>query len=169
MAAVDRLAERFEIVGTYAAADITLRFDSAVRKQLGLPHNDPAVIAEVLDKQRVRTRLSAANLSALACYSEDELATWTKWPDGFVGYFKPVSGGGSAYVHRCAGQADYDAALASWNAKSEVTVALLKDFIEARNAYFVEEAAPGELVSLESLSWKGELRVLGLTSRTVLK
>src|SRR5262245_30521051 len=39
MAAVDSLAERYEIVGTYAAADITVRFDALIRKRLGLPHN----------------------------------------------------------------------------------------------------------------------------------
>lgn len=167
-AAFAQYAEEFEIVGTYSAAEITLVWESQIRARLGLPSNGPDLITKTLDKFLVRKVLQANQLTQISCLNQDEVLELSSWPENMVAYFKPKNGSASAHVHRCTSMSDLQHALSAWNAQSEATLAPLKEYIHSSRGFFLEQAAEGELMSLEGLCYAGDYTVLGLTSRTVL-
>lgn len=167
-AAVDACAGR-EVVGSYAAAEITLTPDALFRERCGLPGLAPAQVTALLDKEKVRARLRAAGLSRLATISQEEALALTFWPAGQVYYFKPVNGAGSALVSRITTFEQLQAAIANWSAKPEVNLDLLRNYIEHNNRFYLEQAAQGELMSVEGFAVDGAYVPLGLSSRTVLQ
>lgn len=158
-----------EVVGSYAAAEITLTPEALFRQRCGLPGLAPEQVTSLLDKEKVRNRLRAAGLSRLATISQEESMALTSWPAGQVYYFKPVNGAGSALVSRIASFEQLQAAIANWSAKPEVSLDLLRDYIENNNRFYLEQAAEGELMSVEGFAVDGAYVPLGLSSRTVLE
>lgn len=160
----------YEICGSYTGAEIALAFESHLRKHLQLPGHSPAAVDELLNKRVVRRKLFEAGLTRLASYSVEEIAEMEQWPFADrPGIFKPCNGGASALVYKCHSLEDVRRCAESWSDKSQVTNPLLLKYIEQKNEYFLEGYAEGELMSVESLLFEGEVIHLGILSRTVLE
>lgn len=166
--AYDKLTEQYNVVGTYAAAEITLEFESLVRERLGLPHNPASTVAAVLDKQTARQVLASQGLTKLRFYSQKQIEQWSGWPENFSAFFKPVNGAGSAHVYHCSNEQELEKAIDNFNAENLSSFPILRDYLQKHGRYFLEEEAKGELLSLECITFDGEVTPLGVTSRTVL-
>lgn len=166
---INGLCEKYNVVGTYAAFESTLVFDAHMRNKANLPSNKPEVLKKALNKKYVRETLKQHGLTDLAFYSKSECESWTEWPLEGAGYFKPVNGAGSAMVTHCENIDDLKQAItAIENKASQVYVSILEGYIADQDEFFLEQAAAGELLSLESILVDGKLIPLGLTSRTRL-
>lgn len=158
------------VVGTYAPHEVTLEFEARVQEHFGLPTKGSARIASLLDKVTVRRTLSEQGLTRLAWLGRAEVDALTAWPvPGRALFFKPIRGAGSAYVTRCRTLDEVRAAIAFWDAAGLGCRDLLREHLDAGGGFFLEEEAPGELLSVEGYSIRGAYHVLGVTSRTVLE
>lgn len=172
-AAVLEVCAGHEVAGTYAAQEIALPLEARVQEHFGLPGKGSAVVRELLNKVAVRRRLAAAGLTKLRMYAQDEVDGLSSWPVGERAlYFKPVHGAGSAFVKRCRTLEEVHAAVTEWKATAEGRAGLpvLGPYLNSDGgAFFLEEEAPGELVSLEGYVHGGEYHAMGLSSRSVLE
>jgi biotin carboxylase len=168
LAAVNDVCENHEVVGSYAAAEATLYFESLFRAHHGLAGLSPERVEFILDKQRVRTFLKQQGLSRLTTMSQQQALQLTAWPAGAVYYFKPVNGAGSALVRRCECLEDLQAAIANWQLKPEITLDWLRQYIEGSNSFFLDQAAEGVLLSVEGFAVDGAYYPIGISSRTLL-
>ncbi len=159
----------FAVAGSYAAAEITLMPEALFRQRHGLAGLSPEQVAMLLNKEQVRGRLAASGLTALATISQEEALAMTEWPAGKTYYFKPVNGAGSALVSKLTSLDQLHAAIANWSKKPEVSLDLLRHYIEQNNRFYLEQAAEGELMSVEGFAVDGHYYELGLSSRTVLE
>jgi biotin carboxylase len=162
-----------EVAGTYAAQEIALPLEARVQEHFGLPGKGAATVRELLNKVTVRRRLAAAGLTKLRVYDEAAVDGLDDWPVGERAlYFKPVHGAGSAFVKRCRTLAEVRDVVAAWKAATadRATIPVLGPYLNSDGAaFFLEEEAPGELVSLEGYVHGGEYHAMGLSSRSVLK
>lgn len=159
-----------QVGGTYAAFESLLLIDAALRERLGLPTSGAALLGELLDKRLVRQRLRAAGLSRLEQADPRAVAASGAWPfPGQAGYLKPVTGSGSVHVSRCTTVQQVAAGLADWDNQSIAFLDIQKHHLMRTGALFLEQAAEGELMSLEGFVVGGQYHALGLTSRTVLR
>lgn len=168
MQRVESVCSGFEVVGSYAAAEICLPFEARFRERHGLHGLAPGKVAFLLDKERVRNHLRQAGLTRLETLTQDEALQMSHWPAGKAYFFKPVRGAGSALVTRCGSLDELRAAISNWDEKPEVNVKWLRQYIEADNRFFLEQAAEGELMSLEGFAVNSDYFALGLSSRSVL-
>lgn len=169
ISAVDDVARDMKIVGTYAAAELTLYAEALTRKKYGLPVTPPEVIKNYLDKYNVRKKLHESGLTELKFIHGDEISKSDVWQFSGAAFFKPCCGAGSTRVKKCLSIADVREQEKLWLNKDEIFPPVLRTFIEHNNDYFVESAAEGELVSVECLVFNGEPNALGLSSRSLLR
>ena len=169
MSAVASIACDMNIVGTYAAAELTLYAEALIREKYDLPATPPEVLKTYLDKYEVRKKLKELGLTQLHFVHGKKIIDLTDWPFADAAFFKPCCGAGSTRVKRCYSLAEVREQAELWLNKEEIFPLVLRDFIEQNNDYFVEGAAEGELISVECLVFEGEPNVLGLSSRSLLR
>lgn len=160
-----------QVAGAYAAQEITLELEARVQEEFGLPTKGSAAVRELLNKATVRRRLRDAGLSRLRSFEQSELDQMRSWPVGDRAlYFKPVHGAGSACVTRCRSLAEVKLAAVDWAAADERSLPVLGPYLDLNGgAFFLDEEATGELLSVEGYTYQGRFRSIGLTSRLVLK
>ena len=168
MSSIDEAFNQYTIVGTYAAAEITLCFEAYFRQIFSLPGNSLSCVETNLNKCTVRKTLVAKGLSTLTALSQQQTEALAAWPFDGAAYFKPANGSGSAAVTRCSSMEDLRKAQQAWEDKDNIAIPVLRAYIEKNNQYFLEQEAVGELLSVESFVVNKQVHVLGLTSRTVL-
>jgi biotin carboxylase len=162
------------VAGTYCAVELLLEFEARVQEHFGVPTKGVSTVHDVLDKLTARRRLVEAGLSGLRTFDREEAPALREWPVGERAlYFKPVHGAGSVYVRRCESLDEVRNAMAEWAAAStaadRVAIPFLGRYLDLDDAaFFLEEEAPGELLSVEGWALRGEYTALGLTSRFVL-
>ncbi|MFB7667699.1 acetyl-CoA carboxylase biotin carboxylase subunit family protein [Kitasatospora sp. NPDC056138] len=166
-AVLDEICARYEIAGSYAAFEGALPFDAELRERVGLPTSGAAVIRAALDKGAVRSRLHGAGLSRLGSTDLVTALGWESW--GFPGaaILKPVHGTGSALCFTVSSLPELRAA-AEEIERSTLAGGMTRDYVLGRAAFVLEQKAEGELLSVESLVFGGEVRVVGLMGRYVL-
>lgn len=166
---IAEIKKDYEIVGTLAAFESALPFESKLRTFLGLPVNELTVIENALNKLWVRQTLYKAGLSNLQSYEAQEVVEMAEWPFKRAVYLKPAHGAASAFVYRCP---DKETFLRCYEKTQDRSVldddAILRDHIQKLNTFVVEEEGYGELISVECLVHKGEVNVLGIQSRNTL-
>lgn len=167
MAAFEQICADFDVVGTYTGSEITLEYNAIFRQQLGLPTSTPETVVRNLNKLKVRRLLNDHGLSALQTVSMKEMATLQEWPFERSGFFKPNSGAGSANVWHCKTMDDLRNSIVKWHDRNRIQYQVLLDHIESTGEYFLEEAAPGKLFSVESIVVDGKVTVIGMTGRAV--
>jgi len=167
MSVFDDLQARFNIVGTYTGAEVTLSCDAVIRERLGIAHTSREVISSILNKKKAREQLYANGLSKIQCFSCDEVAQWSSWPENKTLFLKPIHGAGSAGVHQLSSSDDFNKVQSILHQSRQTSFKIVNDFINSEEC-FIEEAAEGELISVEGFVSEGKLNVIGLTSRTVL-
>ncbi|MEU8185778.1 ATP-grasp domain-containing protein [Micromonospora carbonacea] len=125
--------------------------------ELGLPGIDPATIRLVRDKARVRDLLHRRNLSRVVPFPVDDAATVSldrlASAVGLPAVVKDTAGTSSANV---------------WLVRDADDLARLRG--EATDAalfgsLFAEPFLPGPVYSAETVTWAGQTRLLGLSSR----
>lgn len=163
-----QLNSNYEIVGTYAAAEITLLFEAKVRQQLNLPTNSAETIKSILDKEKVRKKLLQQGLSDLTYYDQNQSMNLESWPEGFRAFVKPTHGAGSANVYQCSNWQDFQDALEQYQSKNYSSFPILNDYMLQSDRFFMEQAAEGELMSLECITFNGKTTPIGITSRSIL-
>ncbi|QJE03664.1 ATP-grasp domain-containing protein (plasmid) [Massilia forsythiae] len=157
------------VSGTYAAVETVLLVEATLREQLGLPSHGRAAIERLLDKRWVRRRLRETGLSRLGDANPREVTAGATWPfEDRTAYLKPITGGGSVHVTKCAGLEDVARGLREWDEEALSCRPILRQHLRRGGDLFLEEEAKGELMSLEGWVQDGRYRALGLTSRTVL-
>ena len=159
------------VAGTYAAQEIALELEARVQEHFGLPGKGAAVVRELLNKVTVRRRLARAGLTRLRVFEESDVDGLRDWPVGDRAlFFKPVHGAGSAFVKRCRNLEDVRAAIAEWKAADKISLPVLGPYLESDGgAFFLDEEAVGELLSVEGYVHDGGFHAIGLCSRTVLE
>lgn len=164
------LIKRHAIVGVHARSELCLPAEAEIRKLLGLPHAEADEIASWTDKLSLRRELQRAGLSQLACVDAASLADAPKWPFPGDAIFKPRHGVDSLGVRRCRSQADVADALRLYG---ETISGPISDTVdrhylrEFESGAFVEEAARGELLSVEGVAEAGHFRPIGITGRNL--
>jgi biotin carboxylase len=162
-------SQGYEIVGVYTAAEITLIFAAYIQEKLSLVGTPLDTVVKYLNKDLVRKTLKEHQLTDLDCFNVEEIINLEKWPFEGSGFFKPINGSGSANVKEVHNLEQLQQQVNQWEDKSHIFIPVLKDYIEQNNRYFLEESAKGELMSVESLVQNGQVNVLGLSSRSLLK
>ena len=165
---LEEQAPWYEFVGTYTATEITLPLAAWVQQKFQLPGTPYKTLKRCLDKDRVRKTLHDRGLTELRSLDMEAIGQLEHWPFDGPGYFKPVNGSGSVNVKQVSTLSELKALISAWQDKSHIHFSVLRDYIERNNRYFLEEAAKGELLSVESFVQQGELSVLGMSSRAVL-
>jgi len=145
--------------GVINSTDTWTMIASRLAEDLGLPHQNPESLAVVRDKAKLRNRLYDARLSSGGAYdfvpaetTAEELAARLSFP----AIIKDVAGTSSRNV---------------WLARSPeqltaiLDVATHADLIGDRVT--AEPYFTGPVLSLETLTWEGQTRLLGVTSRVM--
>lgn len=164
------LIERHAIVGVHSRSELCLPAEAEIRKLLGLPYAEVEEIASWTDKLSLRRKLLRAGLSQLACLDAAGLADAPQWPFPGDAVFKPRRGVDSLGVKRCRSQADVADAIRSYGEMISGTIADTVDrhyLREFESGVFVEEAAKGELLSVEGIVEAGQFRPIGITGRNL--
>ncbi|MFI2369324.1 acetyl-CoA carboxylase biotin carboxylase subunit family protein [Streptomyces sp. NPDC018833] len=166
-AALDDLHGRYDVVGTYAAFEAALPYDAEFRDLLGLPTSGAATLDAALDKARVRDRLRAAGLSRLRSTTLSGALLWDTW--GFDGpaILKPVHGTGSALCYTVDSLDALRTAAADIE-RTTLDAGMTRDYVLRTGEFVLEQKAQGELLSVESLVYGGEVNVIGMLGRYVL-
>lgn len=160
--AVSRATALDGVAGTYAGVEITLAAEAALRRAVGLPSNEPAALALSMNKERMRTALRETGLTDLGSVPVERVIQSGVWPFEGAAYVKPAQGGGSTGVRRCERLADLQDTLRD----SEASVGAARPLIATHasgGVTVLEEAAPGQILSLETLSFGGAHHPIGLT------
>ena len=164
-----RLAGR-RLVGTYAGIESSLPVEAMLRMHAGLPGHDVARLRQLLNKRWVRERLLEAGLTALRCFDPREVIVSGQFPaDLASGFLKPICGTGSIHVTRCRSLDDLARGLDDWDRQLRRFRAVHLHHLALGGDLFLEEAAVGELMSLEGWVADGVYVPVGITSRTVLR
>ena len=158
---------RYEVVGTYACFEAAMPYEATLREMAGLPNNGADNVRFVLDKLALRRKLYAEGLSGLRSASLDEALQWERWPFDGSAILKPVNGTGSALCYTVASTEELRH-IAARLSDTVVINPLMREYIAARGEFLVEEKAAGELLSVESLVYHGEVHTIGLQGRYVL-
>ncbi|HET8643172.1 MAG TPA: ATP-grasp domain-containing protein [Pseudonocardiaceae bacterium] len=158
------------VAGTYAGQEVTLPLEGLVQEHFGLPGKGSAAVRELLDKVNVRRRLTEAGLTKLRYFEQDEARALGSWPVGDRAlYFKPVHGAASAFVRRCTDLDQVREAISEWSSADRGALPVLGPHLETGGgAFFLEEEAVGELLSVEGYVHGDRYHLIGLTSRVVL-
>ncbi|QRN95681.1 ATP-grasp domain-containing protein [Archangium violaceum] len=164
---LEDLHQRYQVVGTYAGFEGTLPYEAALREMAGLPNNGADNVRFVLDKGAVRKKLYAEGLSELKSVLLSEARHWTQWRFKGSAILKPVNGTGSALCFTVSSLEELREATTKIE-EAAVIDPLMKRYILDRGEFVLEEKAEGELLSLESLVYRGAIHPIGLSSRYVL-
>ncbi|GAA5213702.1 acetyl-CoA carboxylase biotin carboxylase subunit family protein [Corallincola platygyrae] len=159
------LSETYRFVGSYAAAEITLPFESKFRDIYELNGISHEQVMFLLDKEKVRNHLREKGLTSLKTISQEQAEGIQDWPADDEYFFKPVNGVGSAQVARIRTHAQLQQMIQGWQDKPEITLSILRQYLELNNRFYLEEAAKGELMSIEGFVVNGVYQPLGLSSR----
>lgn len=165
-----RLIAKHRVVGVHARSELCLPAESSIRALLGLPHADAAEIALWTDKLSLRRRLVAAGLSQLACAEPQAVLSGAAWPFSGDAIFKPRRGVDSLGVKRCRSQAEVAEALRRHveTLSEPIHDAVNRHYLREFDAgAFVEDAARGELMSVEGIVDAGRFQPLGITGRNL--
>lgn len=164
----EKLAGR-RVAGTYGGVEPALVLECRVREQAGLPTHGAAVMRNLLNKRWVRRKLRDAGLSKLRDFDPRAVLAEGRMPDGVSGAFlKPIQGLGSIHVTHCRTIEDVARGLDVWDRHLQEVRPVFEHHLASGGGLFLEEEAPGELMSLEGWMANGQYTPLGLTSRTVL-
>lgn len=164
-----RVLDGRPVAGTYAGFETILLIDAELRARFGLPSHGKALLRKLMDKRWVRRELRANGLSNLGDFDPRQVVAENVWPEGVeAAYLKPISGTGSIHVTRCESVDDVAAGLLAWDDNAITYRAIQRPHLSRGGGLFLEEAAKGELMSLEGWVYAGKYHALGLTSRTVL-
>jgi hypothetical protein len=164
-----RVLEGRPVAGTYAGFETVLLIDAELRTRFGLPSHGKPLLNKLMDKRWVRQQLRSHGLSDLDDFDPRAIVENGAWPDGVeAAYLKPISGTGSIHVTRCTDVAAVAAGLAAWDGDAIAYRAIQRPHLARGGGLFLEQAARGELMSLEGWVYGGKYHALGLTSRTVL-
>jgi len=161
------LNRRYTVVGTYAGFEATLPYEAALRELAGLPHNGVDNVRQVLDKARVRQKLYREGLSNLRSVPLDVARRWRRWSFPGPAVLKPAHGTGSALCFIASSLDELHDAAGHVEAAAVVNP-LMRDYIVSHGDFVLEEKAEGELLSVESLVYRGDVRTIGLMGRYVL-
>jgi hypothetical protein len=161
------VSARYEVVGTYTGFEAPLPFEAELRELAGLPNNGSDNVRRVLDKLTVRRTLYRQGLSRLRSASLTEALAWDRWEFSRPAVLKPTHGTGSALCRFVSSREDLHAA-ADEVASGGVVNPLMNDYIRSHGEFVLEEQAEGELLSVESLVYRGRVHVIGLMGRYVL-
>lgn len=164
---IDDLLKRHEVGGTYAGFEATLPFEAALRERAGLPNNGADNVRRVMDKAAVRRKLYAEGLSELRSMSLREALKEDGWPLERPAVLKPANGTGSALCYLVSSPEELRAA-ADEIERATVVNPLMREYILTHGEFVLEERAEGELLSVESLVYRGEVHTMGLMGRYVL-
>ncbi|MGW7413546.1 ATP-grasp domain-containing protein [Streptomyces sp. NPDC054863] len=145
-----------DVAGLLSTTDTWSLVSLAVREQLGLAGPDPDCVRLVRDKTRLRRRLHGRGLSGadgtpIGTQDAESLAAAV----GLPLVVKDSAGTGSEHVWLARTAAELEAVLA------EAGHCTLRGRLTAE-PYFL-----GPLYSVETLSWEGRTRVLGVSSRVL--
>lgn len=159
------------VAGTYCAVEPLLEFEARVQEHFGLPGKGVATLREALDKVNTRRRLAAAGLSDLRWFDRDEAQQLREWPVGERAlYLKPAHGAGRAFVRRCTTLDEVRVAIKEWMAADRSAIPFRGRHLDHDHAaFFLEEEAVGEPLSVEGYVLDGRYHAFGLTSRTQLE
>ena len=156
------------VVGVYAGMDPCAVQCAILRERFGLPTTSPDALRTILNKYELRKTLRKAGLSKIQNYHGRQAGKWKKlgkWPFQGATYFKPVHGFFSAFVQRCENIGDFEAAKKKWQDGVISEPPLIRNYLNSRREFHVEEAFDGELLSVEGISKGGEFESIGLLSR----
>jgi len=131
----------------------------------GLPSPSPEAMEHIIDKHSLRSKLQESGLSNLKSFHGTEVDRWTEWPKMGAAYFKPVRGAFSMYVKKCESLEELQRAKTAWKEGADPAPAYIRQYLNAKREYHLEEAFDGELLSVEGISFKGDFQCIGLTSR----
>jgi biotin carboxylase len=165
-----RLVEKHRIVGVHARSELCLPAESEIRALLGLPHADATEIASWTDKLSLRRTLVEAGLSQLTCADPEAVLAAAAWPFAGEAIFKPRYGVDSMGVRRCRSQVEVEEALRFHRAllSEPLDDVVNRHYLREFDAgAFVEEAARGELMSVEGIVDAGRFHPLGITGRNL--
>lgn len=159
------------VAGTYCAVELFLDFEARLHEHYGLPGKGRAALQSLLDKATTRRLLVDAGLSGLRMFDRDEAQRLREWPVGERAlYFKPTHGAGSAFVRRCTTLDEVQTAIKEWIVTDRSAIPYLGRYLDSDDAaFFLEEEAVGELLSVEGYVLDGRYHAFGLTSRTLLE
>jgi len=163
---IEETHHRHEVQGTYSGFEAPLPYEATLRELAGLPNNGAETVRRILDKASLRTQLRAAGLTSLRSVLLREALEWDRWQLPGPAVLKPAHGSGSALCHVVSSLDELRAAAAEV-AETEVPYHLMREYIRG-GGFVVEEKATGELLSVESLVYRGEVRPIGLTGRHML-
>jgi biotin carboxylase len=152
-------ADRASLAGIMTVRDRFVEAVSEVAAELGLPFTDGRAVATCRNKDRTRAVMSDLGLlnarHRVAKTFEDARDFCRS--AGFPVVLKPSKGSGSAGVRLCADEAELARAFPE----------LLRDCAVMGESVLVEEFVPGPVVGVESVTFQGRTKVLGILDRGV--
>jgi biotin carboxylase len=159
------------VAGTYCTVELLLEFEARLQEHYGLPGKGVATLRTLLDKLTTRRMLADAGLTGLRFFDREQARRLGEWPVGDRAlYFKPTHGADSAFVRRCTTLDEVRAAIEAWIAADRTAIPLLGRYLDSDDAaFFLEEEAVGELLSVEGYVHGGRYHAFGLTSHTLLR
>jgi biotin carboxylase len=164
------LVSRHAIVGVHARSELCLPAEAEIRKLLGLPYASGDAIESWTDKLRLRRMLRQAGLSRLSCAETTSVLEAEEWTFPGEAMFKPRRGVDSLGVQRCRTRSDVADALCNYDKvlRAPITDTVDRHYLrEFESGTFVEEAARGELLSVEGIVESGRLHTIGITGRNL--
>ena len=164
-AIIERIHAVTPVKGVYFGLDATAVLGTEIRRKFGLPSPSREAMENIIDKHVLRSKLRERGLSNLKSFHGSEVDGWTEWPNIGAVYFKPVRGAFSLYVKRCENLEELKQAKTVWQKAADPAPAYIRQYLNSKKEYHVEEAFDGELLSVEGISFKGEFQCIGLTSR----
>lgn len=153
------------VKGVFFGLDLCAIAGAYLREHFGLPTPKPSDMELIVNKHKLRNKLSEAGLSKLRSIPGASVDQWTEWEMDSPAYFKPVHGAFSLHVTRCESLTDLERAKTAWMNGVNAIPKFLSGFIYSKPEYHLEEEFEGELMSVEGISTGGEYLCLGLTSR----
>jgi biotin carboxylase len=151
--------ERDSIAGIMTVRDRFIEAVSEVAAELGLPFTDSRAVAICRNKERTRAVLDDLGvrnpLHAVVGSPEEAQAFCRK--AGYPVVLKPSKGSGSAGVTLCSDEAELAGMVPS----------MLKGCAQTGELLQIEEFVPGPVVGVETVTFQGRTRVLGITDRGV--
>jgi biotin carboxylase len=132
---------------------------SEVAAELGLPFTDSKAVAVCRNKERTRFVLDSLGVRNPRHQVPRTLAEAGAFcaSVGFPVVLKPSKGSGSAGVTLCSNEVELAA----------MVPRMLEDCTDTRELLQIEEFVPGPVVGVETVTYKGRTKVLGITDRGV--
>jgi biotin carboxylase len=153
-AVIEAISEIGDVGGLVSCTDTHSLVASEVCERLGLPGQNPQAVRMVRNKTEMRNRLHAKGLSRAPAISM-ERAVETHTELSFPLVIKDSAGTGSKNVWLARSPAELQDAI------RQAQHSRLRGFLSAE-PYFI-----GPLYSVETITWEGQTRVLGVTGRVV--